>query len=422
LLLFVNFQKLIWGVQDKTHKITGTDFNYKEEVDGESLSHYLARKLDPSIDFEFKELSIDSKRVVVLIIPASKEIPTEYNGIRYFRIGSSKVKLSKYHEKEIRLFEVLGNREKTLVNVEADSRNLTFNQLFLKFAEKKVHLSRKSFKDNLHLLTKDGEYNKLAEMLSDNGWPSVRFAAFNGPDKTYPMYAVKELGLKSIVLTMDSIFDQLELINTPQADERGRGISRVDTPLFDIDSAREAAINAIVHNQWLIAPPMFTMFSDRLEIISFGGLPAGQTINDFFNGKSVPTNKYLAEVFAMLGVSEKTGKGVPLIVRSYSKDVFDIDVTTIEVTIPFNRINIMSDVNSNNDTVNENNEDRENLTNNERTILIEMEKNPNISVKELMEATSLSNAGVRKNIKNMKENGYVERKGTSRFGYWKILK
>lgn len=416
---------IIWGVHDKTHELIGTQFNYKSEVNGEALSHYLARKLEPSVNFEFDELNIDDKRIVVLSIPSSKAVPTEYNNVRYFRIGSSKVKLSKYHEKEIRLFEILNNKEKTLINVESESQDLSFNQLFLKFEEKKVYLDRESFEENLRLLTSEKKYNKLAEMLSDNFGPSVRFAAFNGKDKTAPMYAVKELGMTSLVVTMDTIFNQLELINVPQADERNRGISRVDTPLFDINSAREAAINSILHNQWLIAPPMFTMFSDRLEITSFGGLPAGQTIDKFFIGKSVPTNEALANIFAMLSVSEKTGKGVPLIVKKYGRSAFEIDENTIVVTIPFNRINIMSDsdVSDKNSTATESlKNNRVALTKNQNDIINQIVDNPYITIEELMNNLSLSDSGVRRNIKKLKDSGYIKRNGSSKIGYWEILK
>ena len=47
---------LIWGVDNDTHEIIGTTFDYYKNAEhGEPLIHYLARKIEPKIDFEFKE-------------------------------------------------------------------------------------------------------------------------------------------------------------------------------------------------------------------------------------------------------------------------------------------------------------------------------------------------------------------------------
>ena len=97
----------IWGINDKTKKIVGTNFNYYKNYKEEPLQNYLARNLNPSIKFEFIEEVIEEKRIVVLMIPAAKNIPTSFNNSRFFRIGSSKVNLKDYPEREKGLFKVL---------------------------------------------------------------------------------------------------------------------------------------------------------------------------------------------------------------------------------------------------------------------------------------------------------------------------
>ncbi len=39
----------IWGINDKTHEITGSDFNQYREHNKEPYQNYLARNLSPSI-------------------------------------------------------------------------------------------------------------------------------------------------------------------------------------------------------------------------------------------------------------------------------------------------------------------------------------------------------------------------------------
>ncbi|MCR5740379.1 MAG: ATP-binding protein [Lachnospiraceae bacterium] len=84
------FGYLIWGVENKTHKLTNTTFNYTRDVDNEPMEHFFTRNVRPSLYFYFDEDIIDGNRVVVLTIPAARTVPTEYKSERYIRIGSSK--------------------------------------------------------------------------------------------------------------------------------------------------------------------------------------------------------------------------------------------------------------------------------------------------------------------------------------------
>lgn len=45
------FGYLVWGVNDKTHEIVGTNFDYTKDVKNEPLQHYLARQLFPDNNF-----------------------------------------------------------------------------------------------------------------------------------------------------------------------------------------------------------------------------------------------------------------------------------------------------------------------------------------------------------------------------------
>ncbi len=84
------FGYLIWGVNDKTHEIIGSNFDFKVNVKGEPLEHFLARQLNPDTPFKFIELEIDEKRIIVLEVAAAKRVPISFDSIRYIRIGSNK--------------------------------------------------------------------------------------------------------------------------------------------------------------------------------------------------------------------------------------------------------------------------------------------------------------------------------------------
>lgn len=240
---------IIWGISNENHKICGTTVNYSIDVNNEPLQHYLTRNLEPSVSLQFRELIYKNKRLVVLIIPSSKIVPTSFKRERYIRIGSSKENIRKYPEREAYLFSILTFGLPTIINKPSEYQDLSFNQLFNYYFSKNISLNKKTFKNNLHLLTKDGNYNIMAQLLSDNSHIAARVAIFTGKTKASKMYSVKEFGYKCILYTLFDILNYGDVINIPQADETNRIMERKEVNLFDIDVFREAVINAFLHNK-----------------------------------------------------------------------------------------------------------------------------------------------------------------------------
>src|SRR5699024_9542444 len=99
---------------------------------------------------------------------------------------------------------------------------------------------------------------------------------------------------------------------------------------------REALINAIVHNDFSREiPPVFEIFSDRMEFTSYGGLISGQSREDFFSCSSMPRNRELMRVFKDVGLVEQLGSGMSRILKYYDKDIFTISDHFIKVVFPF---------------------------------------------------------------------------------------
>ena len=336
-----SFGYLIWGINDKTHELTDTKFRYQRDIKNEPIEHYLARNVSPAIYFLFDEDRINGKRVVVLSIPAARIVPTEFKDVRYIRIGSSKENIKKHPEREAALFRVLNYGRPSVLNTPSRFEELSFEQLFLYYEMKGIRLRKNTFKKNLELLTVDGKYNMLAQLLSDDPHIDIQFALFNGKTKGSTMYAVRNFGHMCLLLSLDKVIDFGDTLNVPQADERNRRVERKEGMLFNQVAYREAVINAFVHNSWVNGhSPMFTAFQDRIEITSMGTLPPGQTREGFYAGVSLPVNEKLAEIFVQLHISEKSGRGVPKIVEIYGEDAFDITNNTIKVTIPYERLDL----------------------------------------------------------------------------------
>ena len=411
---------VIWGIHDKTHEPVGTKFDPNQDVKGEPLKHFLARQIYPDVNFHFEEIYLEDKRVVVLVIPAAKTIPTSFSEERYIRIGSSKEKLRKYPEKESFLFSILRTGFPTIENTASEYQELSFEKLMIYYGAKGIKLNTTKYEKNLGLYTSDGKYNIMAQLLSDNSHIPVRVAIFSGKSKSDNMYSVREFGFQCLLYTLDEILRYGDVLNIIQADEADRVVERKEVPLFDKDAFREAIINAFLHNKWVeMNEPMVTIYSDRIEILSRGTIPQGQTVEGFFLGESIPVNKKLSEIFLQLHISEKTGRGVPKITEKYGKEAFEFRENSIIVKIPFNWINTMYDKEGNkegNKVVS-----YSDLNETQKVILQEIKNNPNITKREIQEKIGKGKTAVDRGISNLKEKGYIEHIGSNRTGYWKIL-
>lgn len=83
---------------------------------------------------------------------------------------------------------------------------------------------------------------------------------------------------------------------------------------------REAVANAIVHRDYAREVAVrIEIFSDRVEIVSPGGLPIGMTERDFQEGRyTVLRNRVVAEIFQRVGIIEKLGTGIRRIRECFS--------------------------------------------------------------------------------------------------------
>jgi predicted HTH transcriptional regulator len=256
----------------------------------------------------------------------------------------------------------------------------------------------------------------MAYILSDQNNIPIRVSIFSGTDKASPLFSVKEFGNTCIMYSMDKILEYGDAINIIQADERGRISERKDVPLFDYEAFHEAILNAFIHNKWLtLNGPQISIFTDRIEILSHGGLAIDQDETGFYKGSSLPVNEILASIFLQLRISERSGRGVPKIVSVYGKESIKIEKNRIIVTIPFKKAGINSFTIVSNKVTNK-------VTNKTDDKIIELIRdNQNITIQQIMVKTGLSEPGVKKNLKQLKEKEIIKRVGSNKKGYWEVI-
>ena len=147
----------------------------------------------------------------------------------------------------------------------------------------------------------------------------------------------EEYGYCSLIKATKSVLDKLEIENKTMAKITSK--ERIEKRLVDPIALHEAVINAVVHNDYTKEiPPVFEIFSDRIQITSYGGLPMGLSKEEFFNCRSMSRNRELMRVFKDVGLVEQLGSGMSRILKVYDRTIFDISDNFLVVTFKFEKV------------------------------------------------------------------------------------
>ncbi len=368
----------------------------------QSIANAIKPQIIPTIIMEL----CDDKNIIKVNVEGDEKPYSAY-GKYYMRSADEDREISPQQLRRLML-----SISNSIVNIEANNQELTFEQLKTLYAGNNLTLRENTFKQNLNLLTRDGTYNLLAGILADANSYSIKVAVFRGTNKT-DLVKRNEYGYKCMLVAVKQVLDYMEALNETVVDVGGS--LRKERSLFDFSCFREAWLNACLHNRWSRqTPPAVYMFDDRIEIISVGGLPDGLTLEEFYEGKSKPVNLELQQIMVQLDYIEQTGHGVPLIVSRYGKEVFDITENFITVTIPLNRAEKTEPDLFQNDDVDVLLEDRD------EKILSLMKANSSIKVNEISRQVGLGMTTITKRIRQLKEEGIIERTGSKKKGHWVV--
>ena len=88
---------MLWGIDDKTHEIVGTDYNLQTLKKGnQELENWLRSLLSRNADFEFHTVPMNGKNVGVLIIYRAANQTVMFEKVDYIRVGSYTKKLNEF--------------------------------------------------------------------------------------------------------------------------------------------------------------------------------------------------------------------------------------------------------------------------------------------------------------------------------------
>jgi len=101
---------MIWGIDDVTHNIVGTDYNLQSLKKGnQELENWLRSLLSKNADFEFHTVTMNNKNVGVLIIYKATNQTVTFEKVDYIRVGSYTKKLNEYPALQAQLWDRIRN-------------------------------------------------------------------------------------------------------------------------------------------------------------------------------------------------------------------------------------------------------------------------------------------------------------------------
>ncbi|MBR5432841.1 MAG: putative DNA binding domain-containing protein [Bacteroidales bacterium] len=308
----------------------------------------------------------------------------------------------------------------SLKNIPSPRQNLTFRQLHIYYESKHLLLNN-SFEQTLDLLTNDGQYNYVAFLLADENNVSIKVAKYSGSDRI-DLISNNEYGYCSLLKATDLVIDKLTTEN--YISSRKTEKFREDIPMWDKLAVREAVINAIVHNDYTNeVPPKFEIFSDRLEITSYGTIPIGLTKDEFFSGVSIPRNKELMRIFRDVEMVEALGSGMPVILQKYGRESYNFMPHFIRLTLPVRKGIVTKNVTEmtlKNDPKKDPKTSLKNDPKNRRKTIVNIIKADNtVSYSGIAKKMGVSSVTIKRELAEMRH--IVQHVGPTNGGHWEFL-
>lgn len=377
----------------------------------ETIRNRIRSAVLPQTVPEITECVTDDGLAYVRIHVTGYSIPYSYDGRYYIRNVSSNESAGP----DVVVQMVMSRGIDPLRGQLSDVQDLSFSMLFSVMSSRGQHpRNDDGFFRSHGMKDEQGLFNLTAYLVSDQNTVPMQVVRFNGTDRS-AVSSRTDFGGQSLIASTRAVMDHISTYMVTRVDlSRGE---RVETALFDFESFREAWVNACVHNAWrAMIPPSVMMFDDRIEVVSYGGIPFPASIEEFYKGDSRPVNRSLFSLFTLAGLTEQSGHGVPVIVRRYGREAFHLSDNGVVVTIPFSFEPDYVSVRR------ETERSRAGLDPDSARVLAYLEANPEAKLSQAADASGMSLSSVKKVVSSLKRDGVLRNDGTNRNSRWVVLR
>jgi len=186
---------------------------------------------------------------------------------------------------------------------------------------------------------------------------------------------------------------------------------------YPIDAIREIVLNMIVHRDYRdSSDSVIKIFDDRIEFFNPGDLYDDLTVEQLLsnNYESKTRNKLIALMFKECGLIEKYGSGINrinklCIAHGIQKPVFEERQKGFKVTV-YKK------------TTQETTQETRKKTSTKDKVFNLIAENNSITRLELASIIGVSESAIKQHLANLKKEGVLKRIGSTKAGFWKVVK
>lgn len=302
-----------------------------------------AIKPDLTMFLHYETLEVEGKHIVAIDVQRGTERPyyIAKKGLRpegvYVRQGYSSVPATDTAIRRM-IKETDGDRFEEMRSLEQD---LTFESTAKEFALRQIDFGPQQMQ-TLKILNNDGIFTNLGLLLSEQCVHTIKVAVFQGSDQS--VFKDRREFTGALTRQLNEVYEYIDLHNQTRA--TFDKLLRIDTRDYPETAVREALLNLLVHRDYSFsASALISIYSDRIEFVSVGGLLPGIDLDDIMVGLSVCRNQNLANVFYRLQLIEAYGTGMRKIMNAYEnrsrKPIIESTSNAFKITLP--NINTMQE-------------------------------------------------------------------------------
>ncbi|MCL1983175.1 MAG: putative DNA binding domain-containing protein [Clostridiales bacterium] len=321
-----NCAYMLWGIDDETREVVGTDYNLQTLKKGnQEIESWLRLLLSKNADFEFHSVHIGEMNVGVLIINSAVNQTVTFEKMDYIRVGSYTKKLNEFPALQAQLWDRIRNSkfEERYAKLDLSiSEALSFLDSYVYFYTRNVPqptdidgIAHFLIEEGVLVRQDNGLYSitnlgaiLLAKRLDD--FPrlsrkAIRTVQYGGNNR---LDMLKEnivetgyvVGFEQLIKYVEALIPTHELVKSALREKESA---------YPILAIREAIANALIHQDFSItgAGPIIEIFQNRIEITN-PGTPLVD-IKRIIDNPPKSRNEKLASLMRRLRICEELGTG-----------------------------------------------------------------------------------------------------------------
>ncbi len=308
-----NGGKLYIGVQDDG-EVIGVDNPDSVSL---QLSNMVRDSIKPDVTMfiHYETIEKAGKKIIAVDVQQGTDRPYYLikKGMRpegvYVRQGNSSVPASDLAIRRM-IKETDGDRFEAMRSL---NQELTFEAAKTEFSLRNIEFGTQQMR-TLKMIDQDNLYSNLGLLLSDQFLHTIKVAVFQGTDQS--VFKDRREFSGSLLRQMNDVYDFIDFRNQTRATIEK--LLRTDVRDYPEIAVREALMNMLIHRDYSFSAGSFiSIYDNRIEFVSIGGLMYGIESEDIMLGISVCRNQDLANVFYRLHLIEAYGTGMGKIMQAY---------------------------------------------------------------------------------------------------------